>query len=167
VGGEGVAKNYIQDATAELEKCTAFLIKRYKEDFDALKNVKFLFVWKMGDPEYDDEKVALHAKVKMCPVRERDIYGKDVEMRVHLNSWMDMTKAQKTQLVYHELLHVRVLIDEDFELTYDDDGRLKIEIVPHDVVIKAFAREIEEYGLPSRYVQVVTELNKKVRKSVL
>lgn len=160
-----MAKNYSQDTTQQLEKCTNFLIKRYSEDFDLLKNIRFLFVWKLGDPEYDDEKRPLHAKIKVCSVRERDIYGKDVELRVHQDSWNDMTKAQKTQLIYHELLHVNVVVNEDFELVYDDDERLKLGIIPHDLVIRAFEREIEEYGLPSQYTQVVNELSKKVKKN--
>lgn len=158
-----MAKNYVQDSTGQLERCTSFLIRRYKEDFDLLQHIRFLFVWKMGDPEYDDERQALSAKVKTCPARERDIYGKDIELRVHLSSWMDMTKAEKTQLIYHELLHIRVVTNEDFELVYDDDERLKLEIIPHDVVIKAFQREIDEYGLPVQYAQVVRDLNKKVK----
>lgn len=159
-----MAKTYLQDTTGELQRCTDFVLKKYKKDFALLEHLRFLFLWRHGSPKYDDESRPLAAWTKLCPTRERDVYGKDVEICVHYNNWHDSTKARKTQLIFHELLHVRVVTDENFAIVKDDDGRIKVEINPHDIVIKGFSREIELFGLHSEYVRTVKDLQQKVRR---
>lgn len=155
-----MARNYARDESGIIEKCVRFLLKKYPKDFSFLSELCFLYVWRLGKPEYEEGRM-LPAKIKSVSVRERDLYSVDVELRIHRDTWESMTKVQKTQLIFGLLLRVRVSLDEDFKLIKDDDGRVCFEVVSPDVLIKIFRREVDEWGIPSEYEHLLKDLGIK------
>jgi hypothetical protein len=123
------------------------LLKRLPE-FKDLRDSKarIFYVWR-AKPRVDDGQIVA-ARVSKLSSRWRDILGKDVEIEVCEGIWSKLTIHWRQRLIAHELNHVRVYRQEDnpeaFEV--DNDGRLVIEIVPHDLVVRTFAAEVERYG---------------------
>ena len=152
-----MARNFVLDTEGEMEKYAKRLMRDY-DDLRILRNLNWIYVWKMGDPEYDNEKLMIAGQTRKLPARERDLYNKDVELRIHHDTWLDMLRDQKLRLIHHELMHVQVEVDEDMEVKRDDDGRILFHCISHDIVIKTFEKEIQLYGLPSQYRTVVKRM---------
>ena len=152
-----MAINFMLDESGILEKYVRELIRREKS-FHLFEHIRFLFVWKLGDPEMDKEKRWLEASIRRLPSRERDVYGRDVELLVYQQWWNEKTHKQRARLIYHELLHVNIQVDEALTPLIDDDGRVKIEILPHDLVITGFKSEWVKFGPPTEYVTLAGKL---------
>ena len=155
-------KSFQVDEIGSLEGYVKQAIREYKP-FRILRNLNFLYTWKLGDPKYDKDGLPIEASVKKLPTRERDLYGKDVELCVHFDSWDTLPKAQAYKLIFRTLLgiHVEVSGGEKLELVLDDDGRIIFHIVPPDIIIKMFSTELEKFGMPSRYKHTVRLLTRK------
>lgn len=157
--------HYIRDKSGEIKQMASAVVARYPE-FRILSCLRFLWVWKLGDPEFDQkEGMPLEAVVRKLPNRERDVYGKDIEVRVHCDTWKSQTYDQRFRLIFHELLHIHVEQDENRNIKIDDDGRVVFSIVPHDIVIRAFQREIEEFGVTAYETAMVGKIVHYDKKS--
>jgi hypothetical protein len=144
------------DRKEVIKKIFDKVIADYPDDFAFVaENAKFIFTFR-DKPMRDDEGNMIAAFAKAVSNRERDIYGTDFEICVFEELWDELTAQQKEQLVYHEMLHCRVVEDEEIEgePAYDNDGRVIIYIEPHDVIVKTFKREIEVFGLQRRDLDV-------------
>jgi hypothetical protein len=123
------------------------LIKRLP-DFKNIRDAKIrvFYVWR-AKPRIDDGQVVA-ARVSKLSSRWRDILHKDVEIEVCEGIWGKLNTHWRQRLVGHELHHLQVYRQEDnpeaFEV--DNDGRLIVDVVPHDLVIRTFAAEVERYG---------------------
>lgn len=156
-----MAVNYQVDESGDLKKMVLRVMRDHKK-LRVITNLRFLFTWRLGDPEYDSkEGSVIIASVRKLPTRERDIYGKDAELRFNLDAWQRMSDKQRYRAVFHELLHVTVELDEHINIVGDEDGRVKFTLASHDVLIRTFKEELELYGLPDEYVHTLDILTRK------
>lgn len=160
-----------RDETGELFNIAKKIVTSKKDtSFAHLKKVKILFTWR-DTARKDDEGRQVAARASRLSPQIRDLIGKDAMIEVFEDIWPRLSPKWKVRLIKHELRHISVVFDEETgEPKYDKDGRIKIEIVPHDVVIKTFKAEILEYGisttdLPS--VSFLAEVHRKHRKGEL
>jgi hypothetical protein len=162
-----MAKNVIRDETGILRQLAKKVINE-TPDFLSLKQLKFIFTWYVGEePEKDSEKTYIAASVRKLPIRERDLYGRDVEFRVNREMWNNANEESHYRLIWHELCHIGIRMDEEFNIVLDDDGRVSFTMLSHDVVIKTFAKELDQFGLPPDLVypsEVVAKAFRKYRK---
>lgn len=159
-----MAKLHVQDKKGELAKIARKVLRQNKS-FRVLKKIEILWVWRLGEtPRYDDEGNLVAAQTRKLPNRERDLYGFDVEVEVFKQTWRKRGMKAKRRLIYHELRHIEVEVGENFKVNYDDDGRIIINIVPHDVYVATFEDEIKKYGLAGHDVNQALVLSKALRK---
>ena len=160
-----MAKLVVRDTSGQLEKYARKVMKRYKGEFRALKHLKILYLWRLGDnPRYDDEGEPIAAQTRKLPTRERDVYEVDVEIEVFKQSWRRRGKNAKIRLMYHELRHISVEEGENFKVSFDDDGRVVFETVKHDLVVKTFEDEVKRFGLANRDVSSASVLSQALKK---
>lgn len=155
--------NFVQDDAGHIKRGVDRVIKNHPEDFALLKYLRFLYTYKMNDPQYDKDDLPIEGFVRKLPNRERDIYERDVELCVHFDSWRDKTKRQRFQLIYRHLLSIRIELDggDPLQVVQDDDGRVVFRIDPPDLVVRLYSKELEKFGLPSKYKRVVKRLSGK------
>jgi hypothetical protein len=157
-----MAINYRIDESRVLHDYCGRVMKDHKK-FRILAQLRFLFVWRVGDPEYDNKDGGMiAASVHKLPSRMRDLFKKDIELRVNYEYWDEMSESQRYRTIFHELSHVQIELDANFEVVLDDDERIKFRIVGHDIVMKTFQAEIDLFGLPPEYTRQVVELGKHV-----
>lgn len=139
------------EKSGSVERIFNEVIEEYPDEFEFLsENAVFQFTTR-EKPTYDEDGQEIAATAHKLSNRERDLYGSDFEICVYLPYWDELADEQRKRLIYHELLHCWVAEDEEDATypAYDNDGRIIIGIVPHDLVVKTFKAEIEEFGLQS------------------
>ena len=137
--------------SGDVERIFNMVIEEYPDDFQFLtENAIFQFTTRQ-DPTYDDDGNTVAATAHKLSNRERDLYGSDFEICVYMEYWETLVDEQKKRLIYHELLHCWVEPDpeDDSYPKYDKDERVVTGILPHDLVVKTFKAEIEQFGLDS------------------
>lgn len=155
--------NFLQDDAGHLQRAVERVIKDHEQDFALLRFLRFLYTYKMNDPQYDKDDQPIEGFVRKLPNRERDIYERDAEICVHFDSWRDKTKRQRYQLIYRQLLSIRIELDggDPLQVVQDDDGRVIFRIDPPDLVVRLYSKELEKFGLPTKYKRVVKRLSGK------
>lgn len=153
--------NFLQDDAGHIQRGVERVIKDHEQDFALLRYLRFLYTYKMGDPQYDKDDQPIEGFVRKLPNRERDIYERDAEICVHFDSWRDKTKRQRYQLLYRQLLSIRIELDggDPLQVVQDDDGRVIFRIDPPDLVVRLYTKELEKFGLPTKYKRVVKRLS--------
>ena len=155
-----MAINYRIDDENVLRGYCGQVMKDHKK-FRILTRLRFLFIWRIGEPEFDNKDGGMIvASVRKLPTRERDMYRKDIELRVNYDHWQEMSESQRYRTIFHELSHVEIEVDEGFEVVLDEDERIKFHTKGHDIVIKSFKEEIEIFGLDPEWTRQVVELSK-------
>lgn len=137
------------EKSGDVERIFNKVVEDYPDEFQFItENTMFQFTTREV-ATYDDEGRTIAATASKLSNRERDLYGSDFEICVYWEYWETLDDTQKERLIYHELLHCYVELDEEDESypKYDKDERVVIGIVPHDLVVKTFKAEIEEFGL--------------------
>jgi hypothetical protein len=154
-----------RDETGELFNIAKKLVTSKKStEFAHLKKVRILFTWR-DTARKDDEGRSVAARASKLGPQIRDLIGKDAMIEVFEDIWPRLSPKWRVRLIKHELRHINVVFDEESgEPKYDKDGRIKIEIVPHDVVIKTFKAEILEYGVSTTDLPAVAFLADVHRK---
>jgi len=152
--------NFVQDDHGTLEKAVKRVIQDHPQDFSLLTHLRFLYTYKLNEPQYDKDDQPIEGFVRKLPTRERDVYERDIELCVHFDSWRDKTKRQRYQLIYRQLLAIHIELEggEDLRIVQDDDGRIIFRINPPDLVIRLFSKELAHFGIPSRYKGVMKRL---------
>jgi len=138
---------FCQDKTGKLAKLLFSTISKNQE-YNILKNLNFLLVWREGKPAKDGDGGNIAAQVRVLPNRLRDLFGFDVEIEVCKDIWDRVDLKWKIRLLWHELRHFYVEVDEDTNLPVKDkENRIAVSIVPHDLVIRTFKDEIIKFGV--------------------
>jgi len=145
-----------RDETGELFNIAKKIVVKDPE-FSALKHTRILFTWR-DTPRKDDEGRPVAARASRLSPQLRDLMGKDAMIEVYEEVWKRMSPVWRARLIKHELRHISVVLEDSGEPKRDKEGRIKIEIVPHDVVIKTFKAELEEYGISSADLPTVAFL---------
>jgi len=167
-----------RDESGELWKIAKAIIKADRSTkldnidittFWDLRNLKFLMTWR-DEPRKDEEKRIAAARVKVLSPELRDLFGKDVNIEVCEPIWRQLSARWHRRIIKHELRHVRIVFDDEaFDETgervpkLDKEGRIRISIEPHDLVIRTFAADIEENGLSEEEYQAIRFLVKCYR----
>lgn len=138
---------YQQDGSRAIENVKKTLCTELRE-FEHLKELRFLYTFRLTDPKYDVDRIPLEAFVRKIPTGERDRYLKDVEICVHEDSWKGMPAHKREQLIYEQLVQIYVELDEgNLEVALDDDGRVKWQLAKPDISIRRYSKVIERYGV--------------------
>lgn len=154
------------DKTGDVERIFKIVTKKYEDEFSFLcENAIFQFTTR-EKPLYDEEGLEIAATAQKLSNRERDLYGSDFEICVYLEYWETLSDVQKERIIYHELLHCYVYPDDEDESypAYDKDERVVISMVPHDLVVKTFQAEIEEFGLSESDLSIAEFFYKQYKK---
>jgi hypothetical protein len=158
-----MAINYRLDDQNILREYCGKVMQDHKK-FRILTQLRFIFTWRVGEPEFDKKDGGMIiALVRKVPGWARDILKKDIELRVNFEQWWAMSDSRRYRLIFHELSHIKLEIDEEFKVVLDDDERPKFHITGHDLIIKTFVEEVELFGVPPEYTRQVVELGKLVK----
>src|SRR5262249_22259263 len=116
------------------------------EDFKMLKYLKINYVWR-DPPKYDQKKnMVVSGEVRRCPNMDRDVYGVDILVIIAKRRWREMSKLEKWKLIWHELRHVQVYVDDTMRPEVDDHDRIKIHLNLHDMDLGRFQDELTKFG---------------------
>lgn len=139
---------YWKDETGVLQKYVNYWLKHAPRAFAPLSafKVKFLLVWR-ADHETDNATGrAIAGKASLLSNKTRDIYGYDFMITIARDLWKELSKKQRSRLMWHELFHCRVEFDDSGEAVLDNEGRLKLWLYYHDLIIPSFEDEIKRFG---------------------
>ena len=134
-----------KDVSGELKKYADHWIKK-ELAFKQLKDLEILFCFR-SEPDFDDDGELVAAKASKMGTKQRDVFGYAFMIVVAHDLWKEMSKSQRLRLIWHELNHLQVQYDEDGNLMTDAEGRVKIWLQKHDLVVRSFKDEIEKFGL--------------------
>lgn len=143
------------DTSGELTKVAEKLIN---EEFRALRSLRFVFAWR--DPARILRGRPIFGEVKKCATRERDLFQKDVLIIVARPIWREFNQKQRLKLMWHELYHVDVPLQDTLEPAQDDRGRIKLYIKKHDCNLERFYDELERFGPDAEERTVIKRLSK-------
>ncbi len=162
-----------KDDTGEMWKIAKAIIKADRNTkvdnidittFWDLRSLKFLMTWR-DEPRKDEEKRIAAARVKVLSPELRDLFGKDVNIEVCEPIWHDLTDRWKKRVIKHELRHIRITFDDDAYADTgervpkcDKEGRIKVSVEPHDLVLRTFEDDIAEWGLSQAEFDLIERL---------
>lgn len=159
---EDKSVKFWRDKSGSIEKY-ADAWRAKDKTFSHLKDVNILFAFR-SKHETDRDGFAIAAKAKKLSNRDRDLFGFDFAMLVAHNIWRELSKRQRARLVWHELLHFQLQYDEDGMVKKDKQGRIKLALLRHDLVIRSFRAEVEKFGLSADELDVSKFLAKQYLK---
>lgn len=149
---------YWLDRSGKLARLAKTIIAR---EYPDLADAKFLFTWRKP-PAYDGDRL-IRARARKLPVKWRDVLGCDFEIEVARTVWRTMSPRQRYRLLWHELKHCLVRRDEAGVPLRDAVGRLRLGMLPHDLVIGTFKDEVRRWGVPPDYAYVAELLVRRSR----
>jgi hypothetical protein len=150
-----------KDDTGELEKEAKPIIE---ESFPELAAVNILFTFRDPPAKAGAGKVVA-GTCRAISARDRDLFGYDFEICMAEAVWGQLLRRQKKRLTWHELRHARVDLDEDGNPVLDKEERVKIWVEDHDIDVRTFHEEIEEFGMDRELNQLTTFFVKTRRKA--
>lgn len=158
---------YWKDKSGHLEK----IFRKVKKEFPRLKPAKILYTFR-SEPKYDEEGKPVAGEARRLPNRERDLYGYDLEVCVHEDTWQSYGKKYRKQLAWHELRHCQVDYEENEDGTEtttpkkDAAGRISVWLDDHDINIKSFMDEIERFDPWPQDANTIWTLYKYCKKNM-
>lgn len=157
-----------KDKTGEIQKYVTYWLSKDKK-FQHLNGegklaIKILCCFR-DENEWDrSEGRAILAMTTKEGARNRDLYGVDFRLTVAHNLWVELSKKQRARLIWHELSHMTIEYDEDGVPLRDNEGRIKLFIEPHDLVVRTFKDEVSQFGLKSDDVSTAKFMGAAYRK---
>lgn len=110
------------------------------------------------NPDGDAIKVhgcAAAAKIKVNGLADRAEGKGDVTLTVDEAAWADKNARQQEALLFHELLHLRVVKTKTGAVKRDDLGRPVVKTAPDSYVVNGFFECVERYGDDAHEKQTV------------
>lgn len=161
---------YRKDETGKLEKLASSIIKK-DTDYISLKHVRILFIWRDGPPRKDEDGLKVAAQASILSSKLRDLFAYDCQVEVSEEIWDRLSPEWRRRLMWHELRHFYVELDEETsEPVKDKEGRVVISIVPHDVIVRTFRAEVEKFGVDTSDLPIfkfAARIVKRVKKGRL
>ncbi len=114
-----------------------------KEHHKELGRSNFLILFKHGGWESKGRRIL--GKVKVFSEDMRSTFGKDAAITINKDAWDYFTDAQKRYLLDHELYHLDIVQDKNFDTVELPDGRPKLTTVPHD--LEDFVAIVKRHGI--------------------
>jgi len=134
---------YWRDSSGKIEKYAKRVMKIYYPD---LLKANFIYTFRNND-KFDDEGQVILAEARKIGKKERDLYSFDFEINVHADTWVDASEELKYRIIYHELKHCGLELDEEGIPKRDENDKLVTKIVKHDLIVKTFKCEIDIFGV--------------------
>lgn len=122
---------------------TNLLEKVMSEHHKILRDNNFLILFKHGGWESKGRTILGRAKVVTEDMRST--FGKDAVIYLNREAWVFLTPEQKNYLLDHELCHLDIVQDKNFDTVTAPDGRPKLTTVPHD--LEDFVSVIKRHGI--------------------
>lgn len=146
-----------------IAKIAAKVIKDEKR-FKPLAYAKILYCFRRP-PQYDKDGEMIVAKARRLTPMQRDLFKYDFSIEVASSIWKHTTERGKYRILWHELRHCQIELDDALKPVTDDCGRIKIHLDPHDLVIKTFREEITKFGTQGHERAIGKFLRRQARKS--
>lgn len=144
--------------TKDHDKVAKIARKVIKKDFPQLKDVRINYIFRRK-PAPGDDGMVIAGQVRILSSKMRDIYDVDVEMEIALPIWKALGKRGRYQLIWHELNHLVVTMNEETgEYEKDKEGRIIVGAQDHDLVMKTFSKELRKFGLTARDLKMLKTL---------
>lgn len=141
----------------ELEAVFTKVKERYFED-DPINEAVIKYVF-FEAPKKDRLGKVMLGEARIPTKRERDLFGPlDFYISIYYDYWAEADLKDKIRLAWHELHHCVVVTNKKGDVAYDDQGRLKVKIRPHDIVMEFFGEEIKRFGLPNDEYSEVSDV---------
>lgn len=100
-------------------------------------------------PAVKRQGVACAAKVRIVSLKDRAAGNADAEIIIDENVWEKLSKEERDALFDHELEHLIPKTQgnaKDAPVEFDDLGRPKLKIKPHDWEVWGFQSIVERHG---------------------
>lgn len=156
------------DKSGVLEKLIKELIKKL---FPELGILNYLYTWRDTEKIYEGQIVM--SKVYKLSNKDRDLFDFDCRFEVDENMWNSLSKKEKYKLAFHELCHIKIECEHEEEdkdkdenenegrlARVDKEGRIIFHIVPHDVILMRFKKELKKFGMDKNEDKMRRFLNK-------
>ena len=151
---------YKEDKTGILEEIFTEVRNKYFEEFNCLR---FQYIWRKK-PKLSREGLNIVGSVFRMSPKMRDLHGFDIQIEIHKDSFPKDKKGRR-KLAFHELKHIELKRDEDGEISVDKQGRIKYNLVPHDISILRFKDELDKFGVDDCEAKWIKELMYLYKKS--
>lgn len=86
------------------------------------------------------------AIIKVTSTRDRAAGMADVLLQIDEDRWDAFHDERREALIDHELAHLEVNRDKDGQVVYDDRGRPRLRIKPHDREVSWFDEVVRRHG---------------------
>lgn len=143
-------------AASKVEKMARILIK---EHFPNLRHIKILYVMR-AKPKAGEDNTVIAGTARVLPSKMVDIYGFNAEIELAKPIWDAMSSSQKRRLLWHELRHLQVEVNDDGEPELDKDGRISVSCDTHDIAMRTFSDELRLFGLQESDIKVLRTLSR-------
>jgi hypothetical protein len=114
-----------------------------KESHGKLIKSSFLILFKHGG--WESKGRTILGRVKVVGDDIRSTFGYDAIIYLNRNAWVMFSPVQKKYLLDHELCHLDVVVDKNFDTKIGEDGRPKLTTNPHD--LEDFVAVVKRHGL--------------------
>jgi len=128
------------------------------EELHILKPAKWVLLWRK-DWKPDVDKVVTAAQVRRASEIDRTLAGYDLALMLPELAWKGWDAIDKEWRIFHELCHVRPVLDTEGNQVRDEKDRLQWRLRKHPIT--AFPEEIERYGL-ERVLQSSQRMEKAI-----
>lgn len=145
-----------KDSEGRIEKVFEAMMRKKFPDHSRLR---YLYVWRLGHKK-DPEGGYVIASVQKLHPRDRDVFGVDVRIEVDKKIWEEFSPDERKATAFHELQHI-VLPEEEKK---DAAGRQVFKLRKHNLVIRRFKEELEEFGMDKDSRDVYKFLRKMAKK---
>ncbi len=116
------------------------IVKKQRAD---LKDVKIGIAWRLGWRP-DADKVLTLGQCKKRGDLDRELDNYDFIIMLNKEAWPTLDDNHKERLIFHELEHAQLSLDNNGEPKKDDRGRLICRVRKHDFA--EFRSVVENYG---------------------
>ena len=108
----------------------------------------------MAASDGDEPAVKHHGYPAAAVIRKNNLEGrlkglKDATITFDHAVWNGLDDKQRVALIDHELTHLEVVYDSEGAIKYDDAGRPKLSLRPHDFELGIFNSVIRRHGAAS------------------
>jgi len=164
---QGQSAKYIKDVKGELKEIGSECINSDPLHLGTLSCLKILYAFR-DPPKYDQAKNRIVAgEAIRLRAKERDLFGYDALIVIAQKLWQEMRPVDRTKLIWHELYHFDVELDDGAQPCLDDSGRIKIKIRKHDLNIERFEAEIEKFGPDAEERVAMKRVSRLYKKTVV
>lgn len=134
--------------TTEPYRMMEAIVAQHRTD---LKEAKIAIAWRKGWRRNADGFLQMGACKKRGDL-DRELAAYDFVLLLNEDAWPALSEAQRERLIFHELEHAQIKLDDNGEQARDERGRLVCRVRKHD--FEEFRSVVEKYGLGENLADV-------------